>query len=193
MVAEVRIYFEGDPSLRRGFSEFFGNVARLARRPRMIAGRGTPVRDFMAGIHRNPSSVNVLLVDSEGPNDGNLATCIKSRKDWNRDIGSAVGDDQLHFMIQVMETWFLADRDAVRTYYGRQLREGRLPSNPAVEQIGKQDVIQGLEAATRATQKRTYHKTRHAPQLLAKLDAAKVRRAAPACDRLLRFLEQVLR
>ena len=193
MVAEVRIYFGGEHSLRRGFTEFFSSVAGLTRRPRMIAGRGTPVRDFFAGVQRNPSSVNVLLMDSEGPDNGQLIARLKDRGDWNASVARAVGDDQMHFMVQVMETWFLADRDAIRAYYGPQLLEGRLPNNPVVEHIGKREVIQGLEAATRDTQKRTYHKTRHAPELLAKLDAAKVRSAAPACDRLLQFLEQVLR
>ena len=193
MVAEVRIYFEGDPRLRKGFSEFFARVIEPARRPKLIAARGTPVRDFMAGVHRNPDSVNVLLMDSEGPDDGHLIAGLRARADWSASVARAVDDDQLHFMIQVMETWFLADRDVIRAYNGPQLREGRLPNNPAVEQIGKQDVIQGIEDATRETQKGTYHKTRHAPDLLTTLDVATVRRAAPSCERLLRFLEQVLR
>ena len=192
MVADVRIYFEGDPSLRRGFSEFFNSVNGLARHPKLIAARGTPVRDFMAGVRRNPRSVNVLLMDSEGPDNGDLIAGLKARRDWDVSVAQAVVDDQLHFMVQVMETWFLADRDAISAYYGPQLQQGRLPNNPTVETIGKRDVLQSIEAATRGTQKGTYHKTRHAPQLLAKLNAARVRSAAPACDRLLRFLEQVL-
>ena len=42
------------------------------------------------------------------------------------------------------------------------------------------------------TQKGKYHKTMHAPDLLARIDAAKVRAAAPACDRLFNVLEHLI-
>ena len=61
-----------------------------------------------------------------------------------------------------------------------------------MEEIPKDDVLNGLDAATSATQKRKYHKTRHAPEILADLDSRKVRAAAPACDRFFLALEQFM-
>lgn len=196
MVKEVRIYFEGDPSLRQGFHEFLSDVVDLARKKRvrfkLVAGGATPVADFMTAVTTHSDSFNVLLVDSDLPDDGRLIARLKDRGDWNAPVARAVVDDQLHFMIQVMETWFLADSGALKSYYGRDFVESRLPGNLRVEQIRKTDVYRGLEDATRLTQKGKYDKTRHASQLLGKIDASTVRNAAPACNRFLTSLEQIL-
>jgi hypothetical protein len=58
--------------------------------------------------------------------------------------------------------------------------------------IGKNDIDTRLKAATRGTKKGSYHKTRDAPSLLKKLDAAKVRKAAKHCDSLFNVLETKL-
>ncbi|MEH1902867.1 MAG: DUF4276 family protein [Nostoc sp.] len=49
-----------------------------------------------------------------------------------------------------------------------------------------------LEAATRRTDKRKYHKTNHASKLLELLDVAKVRQASPYCDRLFTTLTGIM-
>lgn len=95
-------------------------------------------------------------------------------------------------MVQLMETWFLADRAALRAYYGSRFRQDRLPGNPRVEDVSKDDVLRGLRRATEDTRKGVYHKTRHAPEILAHLDPGWVRQAAPACDRLWRTIEHFI-
>ena len=53
-------------------------------------------------------------------------------------------DEQCHLMVQVMDVeWFLADRDALESYYGQGFLEAVrfLKLNPNVEQVSKQDVI----------------------------------------------------
>jgi hypothetical protein len=94
-------------------------------------------------------------------------------------------------MVQVMETWFLADRQTLRDYYGQGFMENRLPGNTDVEQIPKDDVESRLAAATEPTKKGKYHKTRHAPDLLAMIDVSKLRSVSPACDRLFKSLEHL--
>ena len=92
-----------------------------------------------------------------------------------------------------MEAWFLADQDALRQYYGSGFAVNRLPGDPTrVEVIPKSDAIRGLEDAARDTQKGKYHKTEHAPDLLAKVDPVAVRAAAPYCERLFRELEAAI-
>ncbi len=83
-----------------------------------------------------------------------------------------------------MEAWFLADRAALRQFYGERFHEASLPGNPDVEKVPKNDVLHGLEAATRNTKAGQYHKTAHAARILSLLSAENVKAALPNCRRL---------
>ena len=196
MVREIRIYFEGDDRLRPGFHSLFANLRTAARqrgiRFRLVAGRGQVVRVFINALaeYPAPDTFNILLMDSEGPDRGQLRQQLERRSDWRPPSGTSVSDEQIHRMVQVMEAWFLADRDALRHYYGQQFNAQRLPGQPtAVESIPKDDVLRGLTRATERTRKGRYHKTQHAPDLLELVDVGKVRGNAPACARLFATLE----
>ena len=190
MVSEIRIYFEGDRRLRPGLEAFLKPAIDLARERRVrfkaVAGGSTDetIKDFLDGVQDYPGALIILLVDSDRRDDGNLVAAVKSRSSWNTRLGAAVHEEQIHSMVQVMESWFLADKSAVERYYGNRFQSNRLPQDLNVEQIPKDDVIRGLEGATRNTSKKKYHKTRHATALLQAIDPAKVRNAAPNCDRL---------
>ena len=189
-MTEVRIYFEGDASLRPGFRELFKGLGGAKLRLNLIACGADFVADFVSGVKRNPNALNILLQDAEGPYSPAVAQ--ETRRRINRyDSGQRIADDQLHFMVPLMESWFLADRATLRNYYGPGFAENRLPANRQVEEILKEDVINDLANATRDTAKGRYHKTRHAPELLARIDAARVRAAAPIGARLFRLLEQL--
>ncbi len=232
-MVEVYVYYEGDKKLQPGLRKFLGEFYRQGTKIRLVAGGGDCVGDFITGMKSNNNAINILLKDSEGRDIQEALREVKSHDHWDTKLGFQVGDEQLHFMVQVMESWFLADRQALRSYYGQDLLESRLPSNPNVEEISKRvcdkpfssamswrefalvapaeltgrphpnplpegegtchtpskdDVLNGLEEATRDTKKGKYHKTRHAPDLLERMDAAKVR-AAAACNRLFVALE----
>ena len=189
-MTEVRIYFEGDASLRPGFRELFKGLGGAKLRLNLIACGADFVADFASGVKRNPNALNILLQDAEGPYSP--AVVQETRRRINRyDSGQRIADDQLHFMAPLMESWFLADRQALIAYYGQGFAENRLPANHQVEEILKEDVINGLANATRDTAKGRYHKTRHAPELLARIDAGRVRAVAPTGARLFRLLEQL--
>ncbi len=85
-----------------------------------------------------------------------------------------------------MEAWFLADPNNLEQFYGEGFRRNALSSNPQMEQIRKADVMSSLKDASKNTAKGEYHKTGHAPAILALVDAQKVRNAAPNCERLFR-------
>ena len=92
-------------------------------------------------------------------------------------------------MVQVMESWFLADRQALSNFYRQRFRPHALPGNPRqIERISKSDVEDGLERATRATAKGRYHKGRHSFAILASLDPAKVTAASPHARRFVQTL-----
>jgi hypothetical protein len=193
VVDGIRVYFEGDKKLKPGFHAFFGNHVRSGLKFDLIHGNGgsETIKDFMNAVETHPDAFNILLIDSDKPDNGKLIPSLKSRSEWNSQIASDVSDDQIHFMVQVMEAWFLADRNALKAFYGGAFAENQLPSDPMVERVSKNDVTTGLRNATRGTQKMAYHKTNHAPALLGRIDAAKVRLAAPSCDRLLKALAAV--
>jgi Domain of unknown function (DUF4276) len=169
-VTEIRIYFEGDKALRPGFHRFLSQIISSARTNRigcqLIAGRATAKDDFRTAQKVHPSARNILLLDSEGPDPPR--------------------QDSVFWMIQLMEAWFLADPNKLAEYYGAAFQLSGLKSNPRVEEIPRDDVLECLRQATRNTQKGPYHKTAHAPHILELIDPDKVRKAAPECDRLFR-------
>lgn len=103
---------------------------------------------------------------------------------WSRPSGST--DEQCHLMVQVMESWFLADPDALATYYGQGFHRQALPRNPLVEQVPKDDVLNGLNRAASGTKKGDYRKQRDSSKILEAIDPMKVRNASPYADRLLK-------
>ncbi|MGA9380361.1 MAG: DUF4276 family protein, partial [Phormidium sp.] len=97
-----------------------------------------------------------------------------------------------YLMVHTMEAWFIADIDALRDYYGQGFQESAIPKPANVEEIDKDRLASALKKATRNTLKKEYHKTRHASQLLEKLDVTKVRKASPNCDRLFTTLALIM-
>ena len=195
----MKIYFEGHRTLRSGFTKFLAPIRDIAARRQidinLVNGdsKWETVRDFVRAVRTDDDTVhNMLLVDSDKAVSNTSSMCEEIRRGSTWDNAVVVDDRQLHFMVQVMESWFLADKSALEDYYGRSFRTNRLPSNPNVEQIQKADVESGLRSATRETGKGADHKTRHAPDLLARIDPSRVRSVAPHCDRLFRELGQAL-
>jgi len=145
----------------------------------LIATGGTPARDFGIAIRTHRNSWNILLLDSDAPDDGQLSKALVARHGWDKSH-----EESIFWMVEMMESWFHADKDVLQKYYGGDFKVGALKANPNVEQISKQDLEDGLKAATRNTQKGKYHKTRHAPYLLESIDPSRVKRAAPNCKKL---------
>ena len=203
MVSEIRIYIEGGgdgaygkAQIRQGFSEFFRDTKALARRKRIgwliiaCGSRNATFDSFQRALKTHPDAFNVLLVDSEGPVDARhpLWQHLQARDGWLKPHDCS--DEQCHLMVQAMEAWFVADLDALRRYYGRDLNESALPRHPRVEEIDRHRLADALDAATRHTNKRHYNKIEHARDLLRDIDAAKVRNAAPYCERLFEVLNR---
>jgi hypothetical protein len=115
-----------------------------------------------------------------------LTNRIAARDGWRRPHGAA--DDQCHLMVQIMESWFLADKVGLASFYGQGFRENALPASQEVEQIPKADVLSGLAQATRDTRKGSYSKGSHSFHILADVDLASVEDAAPHARHLLETL-----
>ena len=173
VVGEIRVYFEGDRALAPGFNKFFGLLRDQARERRcgfrLISCRSgsKAVSDHDKALRNHPAAWNILLMDSEGP----------CKDPTSRSV---------FWMVEMMESWFHADKEALEKFYGRDFNQNALTRNPKVEEIQKADLKKGLSEATRNTRKGDYfeHKTSHGPRLLELIDPEKVREAAPQCKRL---------
>src|SRR5262245_43173781 len=99
-------------------------------------------------LDMHPDAFNVLLIDSEGPVNNGPKAHLKRRDDWNLPDISA---EHYHLMVQMMEAWLAADREARRKFYGQRFNANAIPRTPNVEQIGKQDLESALKEATRRT------------------------------------------
>lgn len=198
MVNAIRIYIEGDSQLREGFRTFLKPLYEVARNqnikiepPRLCGGRDAAYKAFKAALKTDPDAFIVLIVDSEGALDDTTPRWeyLKNRDGWD-----AMGTDDTHcyLMVHTMEAWFIADIDALRDYYGQGFQESAIPKPANVEEIDKDRLASALKKATRNTLKKEYHKTRHASQLLEKLDVTKVRKASPNCDRLFKTLSLIM-
>jgi len=188
MPREMRIYFEGHKNLKAGFDAFLREIKERARTAqwniRIIATGPTPERDFGIALRKHPGASNILLRDSEGPHRPGLSAEVCQKQGW-----PSYQADLIFWMVQMMESWFHADKEALERYYGNGFHRSALTANPNVEEISKQDLINGLNAATRNATKGKYHKTKHAPAILGLIDPARVQQAAPNCKR---FFQAVL-
>ena len=173
---------------RRAFAEFLDKAGLAGRLPSIEAAGGRQqAYDAFKSAHERDSRTVVLLVDAEAPvTASDTWTHLQTRDGWTRPAGAT--NDQCHLMVQVMESWFLADRPALQEFYGHRFRSQALPGNRNIEQVPKQEVLSGLERATRATTRGRYHKGRHSFEILASLDPAKVTAASPYARTFVRTL-----
>ena len=199
MVSRVVIHFEGAKDLREGFVELFGNHIERARQKRirfdMIAGgsNAETVKDFLRSCRRNPSDLNVLLIDSEGPasSAAEAIRALRSRSYW--DANAATEDGQINFMVQAMEAWFIADPQALASHFGNGFAAGRLLNPQNAESISPNGLTDSINQALRGIggrRRKKYDKVSDGARLLAKIDEATVRRNCPAFGRLMDFLSR---
>lgn len=203
----VRIYMEGggDTSntrgrLRQGMGEFLRELKAKCRDSRrnwnlvLSGGRNEAIEHFAdAHRHARPGELVVLLVDSEGPvSASSPAAHLRAEGGRMGRLLKGAPDDAIHLMVQTMETWIVADREALAAYYGQHFAAGALPPADDLEAVLKRDVARALGNATRKTLKGAYHKTRHAGNLLARIDPAKARRRCRHCDRLFSVLARAI-
>ena len=198
-MVSIKLYVEGGgdsktlrTACREGFGTFIEKAGLSGRMPRIVAcGGRDEAYDKFKIAHASQDGTSLLLVDAERPVDqaGAWEHLQGAPDEWPRPGGAA--DDQCHLMVQLMESWFLADRDALEEFYGQGYRENALPQNPQIERVAKDDVLDGLDRAARDTSKRGYDKGAHSFEILAKLDPEKVKDASPRAKHFIEALSQL--
>jgi len=217
MVTSIAIHLEGGGNseatispFRQSMSAFLQPIVTAARRQgirwRIIpyGGRSQAFRYFRSALKSEPDVLHILLVDAEEAVTRAPWEHLKRRigDEWVAPEGVKAGQCQL--MIVTMETWFLADPDAVKEFF--KLKKGfdasalpvlpPLPKPPKVstvlERMSKDSVNAVLRKATRNTADEHYEKIRHGAKLLEKIDSRKVRPQCPSCDRLFKTLAEAM-
>jgi Domain of unknown function (DUF4276) len=191
----VRVYVEGggncrhsdtNTACRRGFVTLFAKLGLPPRNFGVIpcGSRTETHKDFCTALKQSKADFIILLVDSEAPVAGGAGSWahLKAQDNWDRPRG--VTEDQAHLMVQCMEAWFLADREALERFYGSGFVPRALPGWPNIEQAPKPDLISALERATRGTSKGKYDKVKHGFALLAQINVEQVRARSERARRL---------
>ena len=201
----VKIFVEGGghhnkdlaTRCRQGFREFFRKAGFEERMPTVLrrGSRQQAFEDFCIALdQRDPTQFVILLVDSEAPLHGNSPwDHVRHHSGDRRQKPSRATDDHLHFMVQTMEAWFFADKEALAEFYKGCFRISALSNRRDVENIPKRDLFAQLSLATQdCLQKGAYSKGDHSFAILASVDPAKVKAACPSAARLLDLLDRLL-
>jgi hypothetical protein len=106
---------------------------------------------------------------------------------WNL---ADVSDDQVHLMVQAVEAWLIADREALADYFGKGFNDNPLPDRPS-EEIPAGSLKNVLNQAARKTNRGRYDEIADCPEILSQVDPAVVRAACPHCRHLFRVLSRV--
>lgn len=191
----AKIYIEGggdsnesfETLFRRSWKKFFESAGLRGHMPQVV--RGGPRKrtfDLFTTAIATPDSerVPLLLVDSEGPVQAGRSVWkhLQARDEWNQPGGAS--EDQAFLMVQLMETWFLADRDALKRHFGNQFKETDLKQWPQLEDVPKETVLDALRKATTKCPS-PYAKGKVSFKLLEKINPTLVEAACPHAKALL--------
>jgi hypothetical protein len=195
---EIAIYFEGGgtsaetkAALRLGMSAFLKPLVQLARERRYrwsitsCGSRNQTVKAFLDALEQEPDKWNLLVVDSESLVQSTPREHLVQHDKWNL---ASVEEDQVHLMAQCMETWLVADPEALAEYYKQEFNANALPKRTNLEEEPKDDIYAALEAATRQTRKGKYGKIKDGSELLKRVNCSKTRTRCAHCDRLFTVL-----
>jgi len=204
-VSAVEIYMEGGGTgkgaadLRRGINEFLGELNAAVRSKGwhwnlVLCGSRHEAYDTFnhARDRARESEIIVLLVDAEVPVKASTTVeHLRTQEDGLDFTGVPV--EHVHLMVTTMETWIIADRTALKKYYGQGFHEKSLPLHENLEEVSKKAVADALDRATTRTKtKGRYHKIRHASQLFELIDPGEVRRRCRHCELFFSTLGAVL-
>ncbi len=179
---------------REGFRRLLERCQFRGRMPRTFAcgGRANVFDDFKIALRTKAAGDYVaMLIDSETPlRDLEAAWRHLSRHDhWARPAG--VEEKQVLFMTTCMETWIIADHDALQKHYGGRLQSSALPRLVNLEGRDRHDIQDALVHATRNCSN-AYTKGKRSFEILAKLSPDVLERYLPSFERFRRILNDNL-
>ncbi len=180
---------------REGFRVFLENAGFKGRMPRIVAcgGRREAYDRFSTACRSNETAL--LLIDSEDAVASDIFpwTYLANRPGDRFDCPENVTDDYCHLMVVCMETWFLADKDALSRFFGRGFNAHALPQHTSIEAVSKADIYNGLrQASSNCRTKAPYGKGEHSFKILKVIAPCRVTQASPWAKRFLETLKTIM-
>lgn len=198
-MVNIKIYIEGggegkylEICFQKAWTKFFQAAGLEGRMPRPLRGKGrqNAYDSFCTALaNAKKGEMPLLLVDSEAAvhSDHNVWQHLKTRD--NLDKPPQAGDQHAYLMAQNMETWLLADPEALQTYFGSEFNLRKIPAWPDLEKVAKIDVYTALERATTTCKEKSYAKGKVSFEALSAVSPQKVAEKCPQAKRLLDFLK----
>lgn len=194
----IKIYIEGggegkdlDTRFREAWSKFFKAAGLSGQMPRPVRGKGrqNTFDLFCTALENNKGKdLPLLLVDSEGAveNKHTVWQHLKSQDNWDKPAKG--NDDHAYLMVQTMETWLLADLEALRSFFGTNFKPDKIPAWTNLESVSKQTILETLVKATAECGPRQYAKGKVSFEILGKINPEKVAANCPHAKTFLEFL-----
>jgi hypothetical protein len=162
-------------------------------------GRGRAYDKFKTFAAVSHSGYAILLVDSEELID-NLNEATDSDTAWKHlkicdgwERPSDAANDQAQLMVTCMETWIMADHQAIIGFFGQRLQKTALLPPQNLEARTKQEVQDRLHHATRNCGKdRVYAKGKKSFQILGELNPDTLKEHLPHFRRFIATLDSHL-
>jgi hypothetical protein len=186
-MTSITIYVEGGGDstngkalLRQGFDALLTPQKEAARVKRLrwkltpCGGREPACDAFcFATTKCTREEIVALLVDAEEAVAntapvGRVEHLVKAYPLKRENLKSA-NAERVHLMTQCMEAWIVADVKALTAFYGKDFHAGALCKRDVLDDEPKAALYASLEAATKATQKGSYGKIKHASELLKRI------------------------
>ena len=181
---------------QQAFHKLLDRAGFTGRMPKLVASGGrSSVYDRFRTAHKAGTGDFVAMwIDSEEPiadieQAWKHLSAVTTVPVWYQPDGA--NDDQVLFMTTCMETWIVADRKTLQTYYGVLLQESALPPLNQLEQRARHDVQEKLMIATRKC-KNAYSKGKQSYLILAELDPDTLKNHLPSFVRVQKILDENL-
>jgi hypothetical protein len=186
-----------DIRCREGFRKLLENCGFAISKkqmPRLVAcgGRGAAFDRFKIAQRTKTAGDFVgLWIDSEEPLSNLEATWehLRERDQWVKPEKAV--DEQVLFMTTCMETWFVADREALKAYFKDKLQVSALPPLQNLEDRDRHDVQNKLVHASRQCSN-AYAKGSKSYEILGKLSPRVLEQFLPSFVRVCRILRERL-
>ncbi len=211
-MVKVTIYVEGGGNSKElqarcheGFRKLIEKT-KVARNPAIVAcgSREQTFKKFRIAASTAggelPLLLPLLLVDSEDPvkvTDENPDSAeswnhLKVRDKWDKPSG--VANDQAQLMTTCMETWIIADQQALGSFFGQHLQTSALLPEQNLETRTRDEVQDKLVWATRGCGKdRSYAKGKRSFKVLEHLTPKTLKEHLPHFRRFVSTLERHLK
>lgn len=198
-MVNTKIYIEGggegkylEICFQKAWTKFFKAAGLEGRMPRPVRGKGRKnAYDLFctALAHARKGETPLLLVDSEATvqPDHSVWQHLKVRDNWDKP--PKADDRHAYLMAQTMETWLLADPEALQIYFGNDFKPDKIPAWLELEKVAKADVFAALVRAAVACKEKSYAKGKISFEILSAVSPQKVAEKCPQAKRLLDFLK----